>query len=318
MPARVQSMCPDCGKVFLKKNLWPHLAFVHRHTKQEVLRIREQINTEMGVNKVTCPLCEENLFATFKDLAQHCQQTHAENGAGGLPQDYSVFSLKFDNEQQYTVWLEEKCVETCSSLSVARTVIKQGSKIRSLHCNRGGSGKRCSVATIRKTTSKKVVLHCSCYLLAAFNDDGTVDVEGCFGHVGHNVDPALIRRTKSQKILLAQIRQEKRQQVIDEIKRTYAVLEAKVTSLGKVDTHEALLELKQALAHLQLAVEAVHGPETASPVAQLEIMRIKAKRKLSEVPLCQRGKLKKMKRMSKENEMITNDDHDKEQEDADH
>ncbi|WKY13379.1 hypothetical protein Q1695_004303 [Nippostrongylus brasiliensis] len=299
MPARVQSMCPDCGKVFLKKNLWPHLAFVHRHTKQEVLRIREQINTEMGVNKVTCPLCEENLFATFKDLAQHCQQTHAENGAGGLPQDYSVFSLKFDNEQQYTV---------CRAFMA----------LVYLSCNRGGSGKRCSVATIRKTTSKKVVLHCSCYLLAAFNDDGTVDVEGCFGHVGHNVDPALIRRTKSQKILLAQIRQEKRQQVIDEIKRTYAVLEAKVTSLGKVDTHEALLELKQALAHLQLAVEAVHGPETASPVAQLEIMRIKAKRKLSEVPLCQRGKLKKMKRMSKENEMITNDDHDKEQEDADH
>ncbi|VDL79144.1 unnamed protein product [Nippostrongylus brasiliensis] len=117
---------------------------------------------------------------------------------------------------------------------------------------------------------------------------------------------------------LAQFRQEKRQEVIDEIKRTYAILEAKVTSLGKVDTHEALLELKQALAHLQLAVEAVHGPETASPVAQLEIMRIKAKRKLSEVPLCQRGKLKKMKRMSKENQMITNDDDDKEPEDADH
>ncbi|VDL66673.1 unnamed protein product [Nippostrongylus brasiliensis] len=122
MPARVQSMCPDCGKVFLKKNLWPHLAFVHRHTKQEISRIREQINTEMGVNKVTCPLCDENLFATFKDLAQHCQQAHTENGAGGLPQDYSVFSLKFDNEQQYAVWLEQKCVETCSSLSVARTL----------------------------------------------------------------------------------------------------------------------------------------------------------------------------------------------------
>ncbi|VDL77847.1 unnamed protein product [Nippostrongylus brasiliensis] len=197
MPGPVQSTCPECGKVYLKRNLWTHLTFVHRRTKQDILRIREQINTETGVNKVTCPLCEGIRFATFKHLAQHCQQTHAENGAGGRPQDYNIFSLKFDNEQQYT---------TC------------------------------------------------------------------------------------------------------------AIIETKATSLAKVDTDEAVSELKEALAHLQLAVEAMHGPETASPVARPEMMGIEAKPKLSKVPLCQRGKLKNMN-----NKMLTiNDDDDGEDADADH
>ncbi|WKX92049.1 hypothetical protein Q1695_010239 [Nippostrongylus brasiliensis] len=314
MPGPVQSTCPECGKVYLKRNLWTHLTFVHRRTKQDILRIREQINTETGVNKVTCPLCEGIRFATFKHLAQHCQQTHAENGAGGRPQDYNIFSLKFDNEQQYTSWLEEKCVETCSSLFIAWTANNQRSKMRKLICSRGCTGKKCSTATKRVRMSKKSVPHCSCYLLAAFNDDGTVDVEGCFGHVGHDVDPALIRRSVAQKIHLArQIRQEKRQQMIDEIKRTCAIIETKATSLGEMDTDEAISELKEALAHLQLAVEAMHGPETASLVARPEMMMTKAEPKPSKVPLCQREKLKNMK-----NKMFTNDDDDKEDDDADH
>ncbi|VDL66059.1 unnamed protein product [Nippostrongylus brasiliensis] len=164
--------CPKCGKVLFKKNLWSHLKVVHYIEEEELYTIREQINRETGAAKINCPLCEE-LFTTYKELAEHCNRRHSKDGAGGRPQDYSILSLEFANEQEYEVF-----------------------------CNRGGAGVKPLKATERVTTSKKDVRHCSCYLVVRLENDGRVSVEGCFGHVGHDLDPALLRLSAQQKFYL--------------------------------------------------------------------------------------------------------------------
>ncbi|WKY11842.1 hypothetical protein Q1695_003427 [Nippostrongylus brasiliensis] len=178
----------------LKKNLWSHLKVVHYLDEEEVSAVRENMKKEVGVAKVACPLCDE-LFPNYEGLAKHCYESHSEDGAGGHPQDYSVFSIAFANQHEYELWLKEKCERTCSSLAITRTVKKGSSTKRQLNCNRGVASKKPSVATQRVTTSKKDDCYCSCYLNVRSDSDGSVSVEGCFGHVGHQLDPALIRQS---------------------------------------------------------------------------------------------------------------------------
>lgn len=97
-----QWACPECGKVLLKKNLYTHLASIHLLTPAEVARVKEEISRKAGVAAVVCPLCCLN-FVSYESLASHCQKEHADDGADGRPQDYSLLDLNFDSVQEYEV-----------------------------------------------------------------------------------------------------------------------------------------------------------------------------------------------------------------------
>ncbi|WKX90128.1 hypothetical protein Q1695_009178 [Nippostrongylus brasiliensis] len=96
-------------------------------------------------------------FKNNLTLAHHCELTDLEDGAGSRLQDYSVFVLNFDSQEQHKTWFEEKCAETCSSLSVTNTVTREKSKMRKLNCNRGGAGIKPSIATDRALESVEVI-----------------------------------------------------------------------------------------------------------------------------------------------------------------
>ncbi|VDL75409.1 unnamed protein product [Nippostrongylus brasiliensis] len=198
--------CQYCGRDMEKRNLWPHLRNVHKRSEEEVQQIREKINRESGKAKISCPSCEDLFFMTYEEFANHCRVTHSEDESGGRPQDYSLVQLRFNDEKEYEKWLNEKCETTCTSLYIARTITIGDKKYQYLQCTRAGL--RASKATKNVGVSRKENVHCSCFLATEFNADGSVSVKGCFGHVGHDIDPALLRLSNQQKQYLRMLLEE--------------------------------------------------------------------------------------------------------------
>ncbi|KAK6021654.1 hypothetical protein OSTOST_12669, partial [Ostertagia ostertagi] len=96
------------------------------------------------------------------------------------------------------IWLQERQEERRTSFYTRSSVKSKG--IIRLRCNR--AGKYTKSTETRVTHSKRDVLHCSCFMDVKLEDDGRVNVKGCFGHIGHKVDVALLRLTPSQQIFL--------------------------------------------------------------------------------------------------------------------
>ncbi|WKX96422.1 hypothetical protein Q1695_012679 [Nippostrongylus brasiliensis] len=197
--------CGKCAKVVLRRNMVSHLRVVHHLDTEECHRIRAETDRERGFAKVKCPVCDD-VFVAHKELAQHCQQVHPEDGAEGRPQDYSVISLSFSSKREYESWFEGKCRSTCTSFFTSKTTTSGAATKKRLLCSRAGVYKR--AGTEKVAISKKDVRYCSCYLTVDFNTDGSVSVEGCFGHVGHELDPALLRLTTQQILYLRTLLEE--------------------------------------------------------------------------------------------------------------
>lgn len=188
-----QWACPECGKVLLKKNLYTHLASIHLLTPAEVARVKEEISRKAGVAAVVCPLCCLN-FVSYESLASHCQKEHADDGADGRPQDYSLLDLNFDSVQEYECWFQRQCSRTCSSFHTTRSVSHESCKRVRLLCNRAGV--YTNTSTKRMSTTKRDVRHCSCHLLVDYHADGTVTLKGCLGHAEHSFNYIINRLRK--------------------------------------------------------------------------------------------------------------------------
>ncbi|KAK6048503.1 hypothetical protein COOONC_13992, partial [Cooperia oncophora] len=90
----------------------------------------------------------------------------------------------------------------------------------------------------RTTTSKKDVRHCSCHLVVRFNADGTVIVKGCLGHVGHELDPALLRFTSRQIMYLKNLLEEHSMDyIIDRLRKEDPTKSSKLSFVVKSDLH---------------------------------------------------------------------------------
>ncbi|KAK5965040.1 hypothetical protein GCK32_003671 [Trichostrongylus colubriformis] len=207
-----QRTCPECGKLMLKRNLFTHLKVVHRKNSGEVSEIREQINRETGLARVTCPLCKE-IFTTYEGLARHCQASHSEDGAAGRPQDYSMFLARFSSREDYEHWpceeVEEICEETCTSLSKDHTQTFTHSTTLRFSCNRAGVHQ----PTPTKSTRR-----------------------GCLGHVGHELDPALLRLSNQQTMYLKKLLEEHTMDdIIDRLRKEDPTRTSKLSSLRKSD-----------------------------------------------------------------------------------
>ncbi|WKY03569.1 hypothetical protein Q1695_004934 [Nippostrongylus brasiliensis] len=273
-----------------KRNLWPHLRNAHKRSEEEVQQIREKINRESGKAKISCPSCEELLFMTYEEFANHCRVTHSEDESRGRPQDYSLVQLSFNDEKEYEKWLHEKCEITCTSLYITRSMISGSKKYQYMLCSRAGL--RPSQATKIERVSRKENVHCSCFLATEFNADGSVSVKGCFGHVGHDIDPALLRRkdvtTKAQRLKDACY------QELSAIKQIQALTQANALAIAELGTYEALEALKEIKAYEELASDIEMFP-SSSQVPRPETAQPGAKRKLSTVSHCQRAKLREPK-----------------------
>ncbi|VDO33092.1 unnamed protein product [Haemonchus placei] len=199
--------CPTCGRVLLKKNLYSHLKAIHRTPSDEISRMREQISKEAGTATVICPLCEES-FATYDDFAQRCE-------------------------------------DTCTSLFKERVRTSGSSSRVTLLCNRSGMYKR--TGTQRAGVTKKHVRYCSCHLNVTFNECGTVAVAGCFGHVGHQLDPALLKFSSQQRIYLKTLLEEHSvDYIISRLRKEDPTKSTKLYFVVKQDLHNIIRNYRMA------------------------------------------------------------------------
>ncbi|KAK6043163.1 zinc finger, C2H2 type [Cooperia oncophora] len=181
-------MCNECGAAFsTRRGLTIHLNSKHRGTV-DVARTAEQ---ESRTPTLKCCLCE-GAFKTQEELSQHCGREHTEDSE--RPQDYTVHRMSFSSSEEYKEWFGRMCEVHCSSFFCRSSGANQ--KKLFMRCNRCGEGRSQGEQRIRIT--KKVHPYCSAFANVHFNEDDTVSVVACFGHIGHDLDPALLRWTDDQ------------------------------------------------------------------------------------------------------------------------
>uniref|UniRef100_A0A7I4Y0A5 C2H2-type domain-containing protein n=1 Tax=Haemonchus contortus TaxID=6289 RepID=A0A7I4Y0A5_HAECO len=202
IPRKELWRCDICLKTMLRKNLYIHLRRVHAYSRESVNEVRAYVvREERRTNRfpeaprMYCPVCGVVVFDHVV-LAKHCATFHSNDGAGGDPQDYTVFTKSFDSYVEFENWLPEECERTCTSFF--KTSGNKG--VLRLRCSR--AGRYICGATKRLKPTKKQTKNCSCFLNVRVDECGTVSVLGCFGHVGHKVDAALIRLTNKQEMFL--------------------------------------------------------------------------------------------------------------------
>ncbi|KAK6765233.1 hypothetical protein RB195_025244 [Necator americanus] len=162
-------------------------------------------------------------------MACHCEDNHSEDGANGKPQDYTVLLLTFDTVGEFEEWLHEQCERSGTSF-FKRSSYAKGSSY-SLRCNRAGTYEKAT--TSKATSSKKDVISCSCFMNVHIADDGKVNIKGCLGHVGHDIEPALLRLNNTQEQLLRTLLEEHSMDyILRRLKRDYS---AKTSRLWFVD-----------------------------------------------------------------------------------
>ncbi|KAK6765232.1 hypothetical protein RB195_025244 [Necator americanus] len=175
-----------------------------------------------------CPICDEG-FTDHESMACHCEDNHSEDGANGKPQDYTVLLLTFDTVGEFEEWLHEQCERSGTSF-FKRSSYAKGSSY-SLRCNRAGTYEKAT--TSKATSSKKDVISCSCFMNVHIADDGKVNIKGCLGHVGHDIEPALLRLNNTQEQLLRTLLEEHSMDyILRRLKRDYS---AKTSRLWFVD-----------------------------------------------------------------------------------
>ncbi|XGW34497.1 hypothetical protein V3C99_018424 [Haemonchus contortus] len=113
----------------------------------------------------------------------------------------------------------------------------------SSRCNRCGEG--VSQGERRMRASKKVQLYCSAFANVHFKEDGSVSVIGCFGHIGHDLDPALLRWTDEQLEYLKYMIQEfSTDYIIQKMRKDYESKECKLYFVTKKDLWNVMTKYK--------------------------------------------------------------------------
>ncbi|KAK6052301.1 hypothetical protein COOONC_10193 [Cooperia oncophora] len=109
------------------------------------------------------------------DLANHCSGFHSENGSR-VDLRITPYSCKSSRTNRGT-----------RHLGVGKWQVR---------CNR--AGKNPNTATVRVRTRKDNTF-CPCFLNVEYCNNDMVTVKGCFGHAGHEVDPALLRLSTEEQ-----------------------------------------------------------------------------------------------------------------------
>ncbi|VDO19884.1 unnamed protein product [Heligmosomoides polygyrus] len=142
---------------------------------------------------VPCPLCD-SVFATHRHLSEHCAKNHSDDDSTGRPQDFTFHKEIFENYNLYKEWYDKMCDLHATSFFCRAS--KKDSAVSYMRCHRSGEG--VPQGEVRAKTSKKRHRYCSAYLNVYVRKDGSVLAEGCFGHIGHEIDEALLNWTEEQ------------------------------------------------------------------------------------------------------------------------
>ncbi|WKX88338.1 hypothetical protein Q1695_008185 [Nippostrongylus brasiliensis] len=187
-------LCTFCGKAYHPNSLLAHQRNVHETSFSDV-------GTLSAKNVVECPQCSEK-FGNHIEFVEHCSYVHGDGEWNGTNQDYTIVEQHFENKAMFEEWLERMCANSCTSF-LRRSTSEHG-RVVYLRCNRAGNYESTGKDQ-RARTSKKETKYCTAHMTVFLDENGRVKAKGCFGHIGHDLEPALLRLTPPQEDYLRQL-----------------------------------------------------------------------------------------------------------------
>ncbi|RCN41209.1 hypothetical protein ANCCAN_12847 [Ancylostoma caninum] len=104
------------------------------------------------------------------------------------------YSIQNEDKEWFNLMRDRNCTSFyCRSSTGA-------GKVHYFRCNRSGPSDVHGESRLRR--SKKQHAYCPAFLNMWKNDDGTINVKACFGHLGHDINPALLRWSEEQEEFL--------------------------------------------------------------------------------------------------------------------
>ncbi|KAF1759789.1 hypothetical protein GCK72_016256 [Caenorhabditis remanei] len=134
-----------------------------------------------------CPECTTTA-ESLEEFIAHCREKHES-----ADRMFTVERRLFDSKEEFKKWFDQRQEDTCTSLTK-----RTGHGGETLYrCHR--VGKYRSVAKSRKSNPRKIDQTCTAYLKVTTDETGNTWVNGCFTHIGHDLDHKLLWLTETQE-----------------------------------------------------------------------------------------------------------------------
>ncbi|KAL6740318.1 hypothetical protein Aduo_013685 [Ancylostoma duodenale] len=166
--------CGICGRIYRTNGI------LRRH-RQEAHAVKVPSG---DVGCVICPKCGLKFSSNF-DLALHCSEHHYDQING---QDYAIISGEFASKREFELWKESLEASTSTVFSKRSSNPFKGGRKHYYMCEHArGVGADENSEGLRKMNgrSKRIQSHCPAFLKVSEYENGTVQYEGCVGHIGH-------------------------------------------------------------------------------------------------------------------------------------
>ncbi|KAL6742866.1 hypothetical protein Aduo_015966 [Ancylostoma duodenale] len=206
--------CCVCGHGPMRiDHIYDHLRTQHQWSEEQIEQKKEEYKQKKGQHKkeahaisdakndvgcIVCPGCRCT-FSNNYDLAVHCGKYHRDHLSN---QDYAIIKGEFPSMREFELWKES--LETTTTTNFAKRcskVSKDGRRHYYVSKHARGMGMEVDAEELGRVygKSKRVHSHWPAFLKVVEQESGTVQYEGCVGHLGHVVNSATLRLSNSDE-----------------------------------------------------------------------------------------------------------------------
>uniref|UniRef100_A0A7I4YGE4 C2H2-type domain-containing protein n=1 Tax=Haemonchus contortus TaxID=6289 RepID=A0A7I4YGE4_HAECO len=152
---------------------------------------------ERKYRHMICPLCAKSLNAQ-EDLVEHCLVVHEVK-------DCVIQARSFKDAYECEMWKESIAKTHCTAWLInGRSNVNGNLQVAYYRCSRVFKNRyRWRSSEPRKSPTMAVANYCTSFLKEIYAHDGTVTVKYCLGHVYHDVSPANLPLSNSDKAVIA-------------------------------------------------------------------------------------------------------------------
>ncbi|RCN42062.1 hypothetical protein ANCCAN_11987, partial [Ancylostoma caninum] len=169
------------------------------HKEAPITQSEPSEDHQVRAVSVACPACGKSLPSSI-ELAVHCENTHNNEGS-----DFTVLDVHFSTWRAFEMWKTRKERETVTKL-VRRTSRTSSKGTTHMYlCQHSGRPNRKTDTEQEKKRNRKCKRnskHCPCFARVTQLRDETVDVVACFGHLGHEVNSALLPISRDDELVV--------------------------------------------------------------------------------------------------------------------
>lgn len=202
---------------------------------QQLRAERLKFSERFRSTSITCPVCHL-VCGTQECFVKHCCKNHATDAQPFTLEDHS-----FKDMESFKIWFDRRQEDTCTSLT--KRTGHAGETFYRCHM----VGKYSSVATKRKSNTRKLDQCCTAHLKVYEQADGTIFAMGCFSHIGHELNHKLLWLTDTQEKYIRELIDYgmSADQIYYHIKEQYEHYECKLKYISKNDIRNISVRYKK-------------------------------------------------------------------------